>query len=49
MGRLVSALGGPAPGRGVRVLIVKTDRSDNVAVHRRLYAAVEAAVSGLAS
>lgn len=49
MGRLVSALGGPAPGRGVHVLIVKTDRSDNVAVHRRLYAAVEAAVSGLAS
>jgi 2-succinyl-5-enolpyruvyl-6-hydroxy-3-cyclohexene-1-carboxylate synthase len=47
MGRLVSALSSPGAGKGVRVLIVKTDRTDNVAVHRRLYAAVEAAVSGL--
>jgi len=48
LGRLASALGDGKPGRGVRVLIAKTDRTDNVAVHRRLYAAVEAAVSGLA-
>ena len=48
LGRLASALGGPERGRGVRVLVAKTDRVANVAVHRRLYAAVEAAVSGLA-
>jgi 2-succinyl-5-enolpyruvyl-6-hydroxy-3-cyclohexene-1-carboxylate synthase len=47
MGRLVSVLGGRGAGKGVRVLIVKTDRADNVAVHQRLYAAVEAAVSAL--
>jgi 2-succinyl-5-enolpyruvyl-6-hydroxy-3-cyclohexene-1-carboxylate synthase len=47
MGRLVSALRSPEAGKGVRVLIVKTDRADNVAVHGRLYAAVEAAVSAL--
>jgi soluble cytochrome b562 len=44
---LVSALRIPEAGKGVRVLIVKTDRADNVAVHGRLYAAVEAAVSAL--
>jgi 2-succinyl-5-enolpyruvyl-6-hydroxy-3-cyclohexene-1-carboxylate synthase len=42
---LAPALGGA--GKGLRVLIAKTDRVENVAVHRRLYAAVEAAVSSL--
>jgi 2-succinyl-5-enolpyruvyl-6-hydroxy-3-cyclohexene-1-carboxylate synthase len=48
LGRLASALGGAERGQGVRVFIAKTDRVANVAVHRRLYAAVEAAVSSLA-
>ncbi len=47
MGGLASALDGHGPGTGVRVFVVKTDRAENVAVHRRLYAAVEAAVRGL--
>jgi 2-succinyl-5-enolpyruvyl-6-hydroxy-3-cyclohexene-1-carboxylate synthase len=47
MGRLASALDGAGPGHGVRVLVVKTDRTENVAVHRRLNAAVETAVSRL--
>jgi 2-succinyl-5-enolpyruvyl-6-hydroxy-3-cyclohexene-1-carboxylate synthase len=34
-------------GNRVRVFVAKTDREANVAVHRRLYAAVEAAVRGL--
>ncbi len=46
---LAQALDGGGPGQGVRVLIAKTDRLENVAVHRRLYAAVEAAVSSLVS
>jgi 2-succinyl-5-enolpyruvyl-6-hydroxy-3-cyclohexene-1-carboxylate synthase len=47
MGGLAPALAGGGPGKGVRVLIAKTDRRENVAVHRRLYAAVEAAVLSL--
>ncbi|MGA3220313.1 MAG: 2-succinyl-5-enolpyruvyl-6-hydroxy-3-cyclohexene-1-carboxylic-acid synthase [Acidimicrobiales bacterium] len=47
LGRLASVLGGAEPGQGVRVFIAKTDRVANVALHRRLYAAVEAAVSRL--
>jgi 2-succinyl-5-enolpyruvyl-6-hydroxy-3-cyclohexene-1-carboxylate synthase len=34
-------------GRGVRVFVAKTQRVANVAVHRRLYAAVEAAVEAV--
>jgi 2-succinyl-5-enolpyruvyl-6-hydroxy-3-cyclohexene-1-carboxylate synthase len=44
---LTTAVAGGGHGKGVRVFIVKTDRADNVAVHRRLYRAVEAAISGL--
>jgi 2-succinyl-5-enolpyruvyl-6-hydroxy-3-cyclohexene-1-carboxylate synthase len=36
--------GGAEKGKGLRVLLAKTDRVANVAVHQRLYAAVEAAI-----
>jgi 2-succinyl-5-enolpyruvyl-6-hydroxy-3-cyclohexene-1-carboxylate synthase len=48
LARLASAVGQGGKGRGLRVLVAKTDRAGNVAVHRRLHAAVEAAVTGLA-
>ena len=34
-------------GKGLRVLVAKTDRAANVAVHQRLQAAIEAAVEAL--
>ena len=46
--RLESAVAaGGAQGKGLRVLVAKTDRAANVAVHQRLQAAVEAAVEAL--
>ncbi len=47
MSGLMALIGRDRPGQGVRVLVAKTERAENVAVHRRLYAAVEAAVSSL--
>lgn len=44
LARLASAVGEGGKGRGFRVFVAKTDRAGNVAVHRRLHAAVEAAV-----
>ena len=48
LGELLSALAGSDGGQGVRVLVAKTDRATNVAVHRRLTTAVEMAIEGLA-
>ena len=46
--RLESAVAGAgAKGKGLRVLVAKTDRAANVAVHERLQSAVEAAVEAL--
>jgi 2-succinyl-5-enolpyruvyl-6-hydroxy-3-cyclohexene-1-carboxylate synthase len=45
LARLASAVAEGGKGRGFRVLVAKTDRTGNVAVHRRLHAAVEAAVA----
>jgi 2-succinyl-5-enolpyruvyl-6-hydroxy-3-cyclohexene-1-carboxylate synthase len=45
LARLVSTLAEGGKGRGFRVLVAKTDRAGNVAVHRRLHAAVRAAVT----
>jgi 2-succinyl-5-enolpyruvyl-6-hydroxy-3-cyclohexene-1-carboxylate synthase len=47
MAHLASAAPGVGPGKGVRALVVRTNRAENVAVHGRLYAAVDAAVAGL--
>lgn len=48
LARLASAVAEGGQGKGFRVFVAKTDRATNVAVHRRLHAAVEAAVMGLA-
>jgi 2-succinyl-5-enolpyruvyl-6-hydroxy-3-cyclohexene-1-carboxylate synthase len=44
LARLAEVVAAGRTGRGVRALIAKTDRVANVAVHRRLHAAVEAAI-----
>ncbi|MGD0809351.1 MAG: 2-succinyl-5-enolpyruvyl-6-hydroxy-3-cyclohexene-1-carboxylic-acid synthase [Acidimicrobiales bacterium] len=44
LGRLADAVAGAGKGGGFRVFVAKTDRASNVAVHRRLHAAVGAAV-----
>jgi 2-succinyl-5-enolpyruvyl-6-hydroxy-3-cyclohexene-1-carboxylate synthase len=41
---VASAVAGGGKGKGFRVFVAKTDRASNVAVHRRLHAAVGAAV-----
>lgn len=45
---LTSAWSGAGAGKGLRILVARTDRAANVTVHRRLQAAVQAAVAGLA-
>ncbi len=45
---LASAVVEGGHGKGFRVFVARTDRAGNVAVHRRLHTAVEAAVVGLA-
>ncbi|HXR22417.1 MAG TPA: 2-succinyl-5-enolpyruvyl-6-hydroxy-3-cyclohexene-1-carboxylic-acid synthase [Acidimicrobiales bacterium] len=45
---LASAVAEGGQGKGFRVFVARTDRAGNVAVHRRLHMAVEAAVVGLA-
>jgi 2-succinyl-5-enolpyruvyl-6-hydroxy-3-cyclohexene-1-carboxylate synthase len=40
-------LAGAIEGEGIRVVEVRTDRDENVAIHRRAWAAVETAVSSL--
>jgi 2-succinyl-5-enolpyruvyl-6-hydroxy-3-cyclohexene-1-carboxylate synthase len=45
---LLSAVAGGGKGTGFRVLVAKTDRAGNVAVHRRLNEAVAAAVAVIA-
>jgi 2-succinyl-5-enolpyruvyl-6-hydroxy-3-cyclohexene-1-carboxylate synthase len=42
---VAEALPGALEDGGVQVLVVRTDRADNVAVHARLHAAVEAALA----
>ena len=44
---LASAVAEGGQGKGFRVFVARTDRAGNVAVHRRLHTAVEAAVMGL--
>jgi 2-succinyl-5-enolpyruvyl-6-hydroxy-3-cyclohexene-1-carboxylate synthase len=48
LARLANAVSEGGKGRGFRVLVAKTDRTGNVAVHRRLHAAVEASVTEVA-
>jgi 2-succinyl-5-enolpyruvyl-6-hydroxy-3-cyclohexene-1-carboxylate synthase len=45
---LASAVAEGGNGKGFRVFVAKTDRAGNVAVHRRLHAAVAAAVTEVA-
>ena len=45
LGDLPDALAGPPGHRGVRVVVARTDRATNVAVHERVHAAVAAAVA----
>ncbi len=45
-GGLAGALAEDGQGKGLRVFVAKTDRVADVAVHRRLHAAIEAALSG---
>jgi 2-succinyl-5-enolpyruvyl-6-hydroxy-3-cyclohexene-1-carboxylate synthase len=48
LARLADVVAGGGDGRGLRVFVAKADRASNVAVHRRLHAAVEAAVAEVA-
>ena len=45
---LASSIADGGQGKGLRVFVAKTDRAGNVAVHRRLHMAVDAAVTGIA-
>lgn len=45
--RLARAVEAGGPGKGLRVLLAKTERASNVAVHSRLHGAVLAALQGL--
>ncbi|HXR22091.1 MAG TPA: thiamine pyrophosphate-dependent enzyme, partial [Acidimicrobiales bacterium] len=47
LARLAGAVAAGGRGKGFRLFVAKTDRFANVAVHKRLHAAVEAAVMGL--
>jgi 2-succinyl-5-enolpyruvyl-6-hydroxy-3-cyclohexene-1-carboxylate synthase len=47
LGKLATAVAEGGRGKGFRVLVAKTDRADNVAVHGRLCAAVDEAVTAL--
>lgn len=49
VGLLERAVSSPSGPPGVRVWVAKTSRSENVAVHRRLWSAVEAAVAEVSS
>jgi 2-succinyl-5-enolpyruvyl-6-hydroxy-3-cyclohexene-1-carboxylate synthase len=48
LAHLAGAVAGGGKGRGFRVFVAKADRAGNVAVHRRLHEAVEAAVTEVA-
>ncbi len=48
LARLGQVAAGGGEGEGLRVFVAKTDRAGNVAVHRRLHAAVEAALAEIA-